>query len=391
MRDYTQAEYNKRVDQITDWLAGASQGNYMAQAHLKEAIATSDFPEFFTDIKNAQLQAAYADTRENYQGVWTKIARRLTVPNFKPQSFVEFGWDNEYGVGNILATNGGRKSGPGKLPNIPEGTEYPTGVFKLYRSEAELEIRKAGARIGFTFEAIINDDWDAVDQLPAYLLDQALNSEDIEVTELLTDGDGPNANTFNSANGTLLKYGTNTDGTAALTRDTLKAALYQANNFKAGPNKTFPVRFQKFAVVIPQALEQVAIDIQNAPTQFIVQDGAITYTDTFTIPQAYEFVIDPWLDVYDAQHGGTSWYVVPFNGQGQRIGLGLGFLQGYDRPELRIHNNQGVLLGGGAVPARLGSFRNDDWELRIRHIYGGVAMNNGLGMVGSNGSALPAV
>jgi hypothetical protein len=391
MRDYTQAEYDKRVDQITDWLSGAGKGDYLAQAHLKEAISTSDFPEFFTDIKNAQLQAAYADTRENYQGVWTKIARRVTVPNFKPQAFVEFGWDNEFGVGNILASNGGRRTVRGKLPNVPEGTEYPTGVFKLYRSESELEIRKAGARIGFTFEAIINDDWDAVDKLPDYLLRTALDSEDIEVTELLTDGDGPNAVTFNDAKGTLIKYGTNTNGTVALTRDTLKAALAQANSFKAGPNSNFPVRFQKFAVVIPAALEQVAIDIQNAPTQFVVQDGALTYTDTYTIPQAYEFVIDPWLDQIDEAHGETAWYVVPFNGQGQRTGLGLGFLQGYDRPELRIHNNQGVLLGGGAVPARLGSFRNDDWELRIRHIYGGVAIGEGFGMVASNGSAAPTV
>ena len=144
-------------------------------------------------------------------------------------------------------------------------------------------------------------------------------------------------------------------------------------------------------MVIPQALEQVALDIQNAPTQFVVVDGNVTYTDTFTIPQSYEFVIDPWLDVYDTQHGTTSWYVVPFSGTAQRTTLGLGFLQGYDRPELRAHNDQGVILGGGALPVRAGSFRNDDYELRIRHIFGGVALNNGVGTVGSNGSAAPTI
>jgi hypothetical protein len=389
---YTQAEYDARVDQVTDWLKGASQGNYIARAHLKEAIATSDFPSIFTDIKNAQLQAAYADTRENYQGVWTKIARRLTVPNFLPQSFYEFGIDGDYGVGNLLANNGGKRTTPGTLPNVPEGTEYPTGAFKMYQSQEAMEISKNGARIPFTFEAIINDQWNLVDTLPQYLLKVALDSEDAEVTKLLTDGDGP-ADRFVDAdlNGNLLRYGTNTAGTVALTRDTLKAALYQAQKFKVGENKNLPVRFQNFSVVIPPALEELANDILAAPRQFIVNDGNLQYTDTFSFGNNFSFVVDPWLEVIDQTHGDTAWYVVPAGGEGQRTGLGLGFLQGYDRPELRIHNDQGLLLGGGAVPARAGSFLNDTWELRIRHIYGGAALSGGIGQVVSNGSAAPTV
>jgi hypothetical protein len=385
-----QAEYDKRVDQVTDWLKAASEGNWIARAQLKEAISTSDFPTIFTDIKNAQLQAQYAEAQSR-QGLWTKIARRLTVPNFMPQSFYEYGVDSDYGVGNILASNGGKKTIPGSLPNVPEGTEYPTGAFKLYTSSEQLEIRKNGARIPFTFEAIINDQWNLVDTLPNFLLQTALDSEDIEVTTLLTDGDGPNSARFNAGNENLLKYGTNTDGTAALSRDTIKAALKQAQSFKAGPNKNRPVRFNKLAVVIPQALEQLALDIQAAPTQFVVTDGNLTYTDTFSYGYNFEFVIDPWLDTIDTTSGETAWYVVPFNGDGVRTGLGLGFLQGYDRPELRVHNDQGLLLGGGAVPARAGSFLNDTWELRIRHIYGAVALNGGIGTVASTGAAAPTV
>lgn len=388
---YTQAEYNARVDQVTDWLKGASQGSYLARAHLKEAISTSDFPSIFTDIKNAQLQAAYQDARENYQGLWTKVARRLTVPNFLPQSFYEYGIDSDYGLGDLLAANGGKSTTPGTLPNVPEGTEYPTGAFKLYQSKEAFQISKNGARIPFTFEAIINDQWNLVDTLPNYLLKVALDSEDAEVTKLLTDGDGPHSRFVDDPghNGNLLKYGTNANGTAALTRDTLKAAMYQANNFRVGENKNIPVRFPKFSVVIPPSLEQTANDIMAAPRQFIVNDGNLQYTDTFTFGNNFDFVIDPWLEVIDTTHGDTAWYVVPAGGDGQRPGLGLGFLQGYDRPELRIHNDQGLLIGGGAVPARSGSFLNDTWELRIRHIYGGASLNGGIGQVVSNGTAAP--
>lgn len=386
----TKGEYEKRIDEVTDLLEGAYAGNYMAQAKLKESISTSDFPEIFTVITNAQVRAGYDTAVEKSQGVWTKIAQRILVPNFKPQAFIEYGWDDAYGAGNILAQNGGYTTIPGKLPNVPEGTEYPTGAFKLYRNQEQLlEIRKSGARVPFTFEAIINDEWDAVQKLPDFLVTTALDSEDIEVTQLLTDGDGPNSAYFTADNGNLLKYGTNTDGTAALTRDTLKAALIQANSFKVGLHNNIPVRFARFAVVIPPSLSQIAEDIQAAPTQFLVQDGNITYTDTYTMPTNYEFVENTWLEAVDATHGNTAWYVVPLNGTAQRTTLGLGFLRGHDRPEVRIHNDQGLLLGGGAVNPQEGSFLDDTWQLRIRHIFGGVAANKGIGTVASTGASAP--
>lgn len=378
------AEYNKLVDKYTDLLALASRGNYLAQAQLKEALSTSDFPSIFTDIKNAQLQARYAEEQQE-RSFWTKIAKRVTVPNFLPQSFIEWGFDND--ASDILATNGGYATVPGALPNVPEGTEYPTTAFRLMTSQEQLTIRKAGARIPFTFEAIVNDQWNLVDSLPEFLTTTALDSEDIEVTRLLTDGDGYNSTYFTSGRGNLLTYGTNTAGTAALTRDTLKRALWQADSFYAEDNR--PVRFQKFAVVIPAALEELANDIQNTPRQFVVTDGNLQYTDTFTFGKNFEFVVDPWLDVIDKTHGDTAWYVVPFGGQGQRTSLGLGFLIGQERPELRVHNDTGLYLGGGAVPAREGNFQNDTWQLRIRHIFGGVALNGGLGTVASNGTAAP--
>ena len=379
-----QAEYNKRVDQITDWLSAASKGNYTAQANLKESISTSDFPAVFTDIKNAQLQAKYALAENRF---WTKLARKITVPNFLPQLFIDLGWDDA-AFDNILATNGGKRTIPGALPNVPEGTEYPT-AFKLYSSTEQLEIRKSGARIPFTFEAIINDQWGIVDDLPQWLLRTALDSEDIEVTELLTDGDGPNAAYFNAENNNLLVFGTNTDGQAAFTRDTLKAALKQANSHKAGPNSNRAVRFAKFAVVVSSAFYQDALDIVNGPKSFLVTDGNLQYTQTFDFGANFEVVENPWLDVIDTVRGSTAWYVVPFNGDGVRTSLGLGFLNGHDAPELRVHNETGLYLGGGSVPVREGSFLNDTWELRIRHIYGGVALNGGIGTVASSGQAAP--
>ena len=384
---YTQAEYDARINQVTDWLAGASKGDFLARAHLKEAaVSTSDFPAIFTDIKTAQLQAKYAlvDTRN-----WQKIARRVALPNFLPQSFLDLGWDDSAFDG-LLATNGGYPTTPGTLPNVPEATEYPM-AFKLYSSEETLSIRKAGARIPVTFEAIINDQWGLIDDLPNWLLRTALDSEEVEVTKLLTDGDGPNSAIFNAGNGNLLKYGTNTDGQAALTRDTLKAALRQANSFRSGPNGNRPVKFNKFALVVPSALLETANDIVNGPRVLTITDGNVQYVETFEFGVQFEIVENTWLEVVDTTRGATGWYVVPFAGEGVRTGLALGFLQGHEAPELRVHNETGLYLGGGQVPAREGSFLNDTWELRIRHIFGGAGLNKGIGMVASTGQAAPTV
>lgn len=383
-----QVKYDGLVEKYTDLLEGASKGDVFARAALKEAaLSTSDFPFVFTDIKTAQLQAKYALEAE--QSVWRKIARKITVPNFLPQSFIDLGWDDS-AFDEILATNGGYETTPGTLPNIPEGTEYPT-AFKLYSSEEQLEIKKAGFRIAFTFEAIINDQWNVVDDLPGWMLRTALNSEDAEVAKLLSDGDGPNDAFFNAGNDNLLVYGTNTDGQAGLSRETLKAALKQANSHKAGPNNNRPVRFSRFALVVPPSLEDLANELKDVPTQFIVHDGNLEYAATFTYGVPFEVVVLDWLEAVDKTHGSTSWYVVPYAGEGIRTSLGLGFLNGYDRPELRLSNDQGNYFPSGDVPARQGSFLNDTWQMRIRHIFGGVALNKGIGTVASTGQAVPTI
>ena len=144
-------------------------------------------------------------------------------------------------------------------------------------------------------------------------------------------------------------------------------------------------------MVIPQALKQVADDIAAMPTQITVTDGNETYTTTFSYGENFEFVVNPFLDQVNTTNGDTAWYVVPFAGEGTRTSLALTFLELFELPELRVHNDQGFLLGGGAVAPQNGSFRNDTWEMRIRHIYNSGALNSMLGSVASTGVAAPVL
>lgn len=387
MSYFDEINYERRVLGFAETLKKAYNGSFQARATLKEAaISTSDFPSLFTDVTTIQLQEKYQLAEEQ---VWQKFARRLVVPNFLPQSLMDLGWDDA-AMDNLLAENGGHRTVEGTLPVVPEGTEYPT-AFKLYSSQEQIETRKNGARVPVNFETFINDQWGVLEEIPNALTRAALRSEDAAATKILVDvnGTGLNTDNFNATNGTLIKYGTNTDGTVALTRDTLKAALTQANSFKAGPNKNRPVTFTKFAVVIPQALKPVADEIQEMPTQITVVDGNETYVKNFTYGVDFEFVVNPFIDQINTTNGDTSWFVVPFAGEGVRASIGLTFLENFELPELRVHNDTGTLLAGGAVNPRHGSFRNDTWEIRIRHIYDGAALNQMLGSVGSTGTEAP--
>ena len=331
--------------------------------------------------------------QEKYQlqeeQIWRKIAKPVTVPNFLPQQMIDLGWDDS-AMDNLLAENGGHRTIPGGLPNVPEGTEYPT-AFKLYSSQEQITTRKNGARVPVNFETFINDQWNVLAEIPDFLVRASVIGEDDAVSVQLADADGTGLNTdnFNSAKGTLLKYGTNTVGTASLTRETIKAALRQAQSFKAGPNKNRPVTFSKFALVIPQALKTVAEDIMALPVQITVTNGNAQYVTTFSYGENFEIVVNPRLDVINTTNGDTAWYVVPYAGEGTRTSLAQVFLQGFESPELRVHNETGLLLGGGTLDPTMGSFRNDTWEMRIRHIYDGAALNDMLGSVASTGTEKP--
>ena len=387
MAFYDVTDPRNRILGFAETLNKAYKGVPQARLDIKEAaISTSDFPALFNEVTNIQVQEKYQLEEEQ---VWQKIARRVTLPNFLPQQMIDLGWDDA-AMDNLLAENGGRKTIPGTLPVVPEGTEYPT-AFKLYSSGEQIATRKNGARVPVNFETFINDQWNILAEIPGNLVRAAKRGEDAAVTVQLAaeDGSGLNTTNFNSAQGTLLKYGTNTDGTAALTRDTLKAALQQAQSFKAGPNKNRPVTFSKFAVVIPRALKVVADEIAALPTQITITDGNETYTTTFTYGENFEFVINDQLDLINETNGDTAWYVVPFAGEGTRTALALTFLERFELPELRVHNETGLLLGGGSLAPEMGSFRNDTWEMRIRHIYDGAALNEMLGAVGSTGTEDP--
>lgn len=360
-----------RINEVSQYIEDALDGKRRAQRALQDEIdniyveeshSTSDFPAAFQAVTNRALLGQY----ELIPNGWTDYARAYDVNNLRPQSFYSF-WPD---YTNLPEVSGGKNTVAGGLPRVPELTEFPT--FSFTASEQSITARKFGARVSFSFEMLMNDEWGVLETLPVDLAQLAINTEDITATEQLAASVtpwGPNTTTF-SANG----YGTGKDNripaNPALSLTALRAAVDAINQRVWNGN---PVRVAQFALVVPPALETLARQIVNI-SSLEVTDANGTYDIASPITNV-TVVVNPWLPVIDLSATvSTTWYLVPLASAGVRPALVLSKIRGRTNPELRINTLGGAYLGGGPVPGLEGDFATDDIQFRVKHYVGAAAI-----------------
>lgn len=352
--------FDKKMEETAKVLAEAIHGDYRAQGLIKavaqgevaEAISTSDLARTFNYVTRQAVSKQYADLPTT----WTQFAKRERLNNFNPTSFREFVFEADVD----LAENGGHVTAPASLPVVPELTEYPS--FKFTTGSEQVKLNKRGARVPFSWEAVINDEWSFIQSLPGKLAVFAKNSEELEAVGVLTSPTGPNAGTFNAQNGNAL--GSN----YALSLDALALAKSEVKNRKVNGNY---LNVTRWALVVPTVMEETAKRILSLTSLEITQGNTkyVTTTNTSDI----SLVVNDWLTKVDkSANAATTWYLVPLNGtDGTRDSIIVAFLTGHEAPEFRQSGNTGLYLGGGAVPSLEGSLLNDDVEYRVRHVVTG--------------------
>lgn len=379
----------KRIAEVAELIEHALDGDYVAQANIKSQIvgyqrdaeeshSTSDFP---TALK-AVTELAFMGQYSQIESIYPQYTRPYNVQNLRPQSFYSLAQD----ITNLPAQNGGdltTTAAPGGLVRIPELTEYPTISFVA--SETSFGVAKYGARVNFSFEMLLNDDWGVLETLPNELAQLARNQEDIVATEVLASPTGPNAVFFNGTNKNRIVVA---DGFAAnnpvLTVDAVNKAM---SVIRAKTYNNNPVVVNKFALMVPPALAAEARRITGV-TAFEVTDVNGTYTVPNPISDV-RLIVNPWLSVVDqSANKNTTWYLIPDGSQGVRPAVVFSKIRGREIPELRIASMGGQYLGGGDVPGREGSFRNDDIEFRVRHYVGAAGIAFETAAV-STGTAAP--
>ena len=333
-------------------LEGALRGDRQDKLKLQEGIATSDLPIQLAPVINKILLQNYQDTPK----VWDQFATRLVVDDFRKQQYLNLKYEDD-GMDNQ-----GDKFRDGSLPTVGEYDEYPTaGWFSV--TETDFAVKKAGQRVRFSWEAVVNDgNISLLERLPIELGLKAAGKEDEEVTKQLVSSSGLNTANFKSANNNLLS------GNGALTLENLEKAIEAANLQQYNGKLIQPVT--QFALVIPRALEMTARRILAVTSVETTTTSGSVATKRITgnpIGSQVTIVVNDWITKINSG-AGAYWFLIPVPSVTLNPSVVLGFLRGFEAPELRVKSASGMYLGGGDVPENYGSFDNDDWQMRIRHI-----------------------
>lgn len=327
---------------------------------LREALGTSDFPLLFGDILDRQLLAAYREAPATYRA-YVKV---VTVPDFRQVS--------------RFAVDGG----DAVLAPVPPQSEYPE--TSLSESRDQYAVAKYGRRIPFSWEAIINDDLEALRDIPERFGRAARRSEERFATELFVDANGPHAQLYQAGRNNIVT------GNPPLSVAALEDALTQLANQKDPSGE--PILLDAVHLVVPPSLEITAHQIVNTVERRIQQgtDNLLVVRGN-GLPRNLQVHVNRYIPaVASNANGSTSWFLFG-EPSDSRPALEMGFLRGHTEPEIFIKAPNAQRVGGGAAAPLDGDFDTDAIQYKVRHVFGGARLVNTGGWrttVASNGSGV---
>jgi hypothetical protein len=368
----TQA-YMKKLTEAAKFLGEVKKGTRPVY-HLQEALSTSDFPFLYGDILDRVMLT-------RYQGMvpdWTQYAVRRTVRDFRPQEIAK-PW--------MIGTGGS------ELEVVREHEEYPEAANFEELPLATWKVRKYGRRIGLSWEMIINDLNNELDDLPNQLARSARLTESARVAELFISTTGPNAALYNNTNLNLINVanGASANNPPLSISGLQDGLLVMANQTDEEGN---PLYIDAVTLVVPPALEVIANNILNAIQIELtappgVRDSGSGETRLIVnnwLARRVNLVIDRNIPRVATTNGNTSWFLfaAPSDTNGA---IWLGFLQGHETPELFIKSPNARRIGGGDVNPMDGDFDTDSIHYKVRHVLGSTIVDP-RGTVASRGTGV---
>jgi len=328
------------------------RSNYPAL--YREGMSASDFPLLTGDILDRMLLARFNEVPAVWRQYIPVRSRPLrdfrTVRNIKVDGGNAF-WD--------------------KLTEW-DGLKYTSFSEAGYTYSPDLY----GKGMRLSFQAIMDDDLSAFDDIPRVLGQGGRGTLARFATSLLFDGSGPHALLFTSHN----IVGTND----VLDINSLGLAIEMILGFVDTEGQ--PVGANGLRLVYGPGLHITANNLIN---QLTVDVSAVGGTSAQTIRvnnyivQGLVPVEDPYIPLVATTNGDTSWLLVQDPMVGRPIAE-VGFLSGFEEPQLfRKASNTATIAG--AVNQNMGDWQTMAQEFKGVNGYGGVRMEP-LSGVGSNGS-----
>ena len=353
-------DYMRRLREAADLIADVYQGRRHPIV-LREAMTTSDFPLLFGDVLERQLLGKYAETPST---IGNYITMR-TVRDFRNVS--NFTVDGAETV----------------LPPVGQREEYP--MESLTEGRYQYKVNKYGKVIPFSWETMINDDLDALKDIPDRFGKAARRSEEKFGTGLFMTSAGPDSTFFSNTNKNIV----NTTNGASTNNPPLSIAALQdamvvlSKQVDAGGD---PIVIDMVDLVVPPALEIVARNILNAVQLEVNTNGGNLTGLANSSGLEQRLIVANWMSnrlrlnvnyyapIINTTNGNTAWYLFASTGS-SRPALVMAHLRGHEQPELFMKSPNAVRIGGGEVNPMDGDFDTDSLEYKIRHVFGGTQMD----------------
>ena len=355
-------KYNRMMYEAMKLTADVFEGKKHLHL-LQEALGTADFPLLFGDIIDRQLLANYRETPQTYRN----YCRVSTVPDFR------------------LVKRFMINYAEGRLPRVEQLAEYPE--VKLGDGVFQYGVAKYGKKIPFDWETMINDDLDALKDIPARFGRSARRTEEFFATTLFVDANGPIAGFYNTANKNRIhtENGASSNN-PALTIQGLQDAILVLDSMLDFDGE--PIVVDAVHLVVPPGLRVTAqngtelwINLATATTSPPQQQlhtvnwmkGMVKLSVNYYIPR-----------VATSANGNTSWWLFADPGT-SRPALEMGFLRGHEDPEIFSKDPNAMRIGGGTATLLDGDFDTDSIQYKVRAVMGGVQIDP-RATVASNGS-----
>jgi hypothetical protein len=366
--------YKQRLAEAIKLVADVVEGR-RSPYFLQEVMTTDDFPTYFGDIIDRTMLAKY----QNWPVTWTSYARRILVNDFREARVTP----PMVGADSIL-------------DEVPEASQYPDAALSE-QAPFTWRVKKYGRRVPFSWETIINDNLNQLQDIPERLAVAARRTEQRLVTNLFVGLSGPNTDLYNVANENIITTanGSLNGDNPPLTINGLQSAYAVLSKMLDESGE--PILRDMMTLVVPPALEVTAMNILNSIEIFDSSilgggqpDNGSTSGERVLRVQNWmrnrlRLVVDPYIPVLaSTANGDRSWFLFA-DPNTSREAIRIGFLRGHESPEIWMKSPNAVRVGGGDVGPMSGDFDTDSIEYRVRHVTG-VIMVDHKATVMSNGS-----
>lgn len=325
----------ERVYEAGRLIKRAEAGDIFALATLREALSTSDFPELVGQGLQTKALQTYKDTPKEFEDI---LVNAEPVPDFERRKVVDL-WDAE------------------EFERVHEGEEYKAAGKKY--TELEHGAGKYGRVLKLTWELFLARRFSDIANFPRDLAQGSVKTQNAAVADLLVK-DG-------SWNGDFFKSVSN----LPLTADNLQKAIDELAIRENHRGELVDVS-SLYLVHGPALRSRVqALLVHLEKVEITTTDGSKTVKQVQDNP--FRNVVKPLesrsIGKRLGTNAATAWALVQGKGTDLPSILRTN-LAGHADVDIRVQNDQGQSLSGGALSPTDGSFKDDTIAYRGRSAFG---------------------